>query len=98
MFNIVTNNDPRSNSLFRRSALFTAVLATAAGNVWAQEQDGFLDEVIVTASKRAETLRDSAIAVSVIPGDIIDKTHAIDLFDMQSFDCQCFVTIKACLS
>ena len=55
MFDIVTNNDAKSNSLFRRSALFAAVLATAAGNVWAQEQDGFLDEVIVTASKRAET-------------------------------------------
>jgi len=84
MLDIDTNNDAKSNSLFRRSALFAAVLATAAGNVWAQEQDGFLDEVIVTASKRAETLRDSAIAVSVIPGDVIDKTHAIDLFDMQS--------------
>jgi iron complex outermembrane receptor protein len=84
MFDNDTNSDARSRALFRRSALFAAVLATTAGSVWAQEKNSFLEEVIVSASKRIETLQDSAVAVTVIPGDVLAQTHAIDLFDMQS--------------
>ncbi|MEH6551036.1 MAG: TonB-dependent receptor [Pseudomonadales bacterium] len=79
-----TKSDVRSSAMFRRSALFAAVISTAAGSVWAQEQNSFLEEVLVSASKRSETLQDSAIAVTVISGDVIEQTHAIDLFDMSS--------------
>ena len=84
MFDIDTNSDARNMALFRRSALFAALLATTAGSAWAEEQSGFLEEVIVSASKRTETLQDTAIAITVIPGDVLEQTHAVDLFDMQS--------------
>ncbi len=70
MFDTDTNSDARSRALFRRSALFAAVLTTTAGGVWAQEKSSFLEETIVTASKRTESLLDSAVAVTVITGDI----------------------------
>ena len=57
------------SSLFRKAPLVTAVaLATAASFSHAQLQ---LEEVIVTAQKRAESLQDVPISVSAIQGDKI---------------------------
>jgi len=44
----------------------------------------FLDEVIVTASKRAETLQDTSISVSVATADTLDKAQIIDIIDLQT--------------
>ncbi|MEH6606924.1 MAG: TonB-dependent receptor [Pseudomonadales bacterium] len=84
MFDIDTKSDTGSSAMFRRSALFAAVIATTASSVWAQEQSNLLEEIVVTASKRSESLQDSAIAVTVVTGDVIAQTHAVDLFDMSS--------------
>ena len=69
--------------MFRRSVLFSAVIATTASSALTQAQSN-LEEILVTASKRTESLQDSAMAVSVVPGDVIEQTHAIDVFDMSA--------------
>ena len=84
MFELVNKIDTGSSAMFRRSVLFAAIVATAAGSVSAEEDGRMIEEVLVSASKRTETLQDTAMAVTVISGDVIVQTHAIDLFDMSS--------------
>lgn len=42
------------------------------------------DEVIVTATKRATTLQDTPVAVTVVAADIIEKAQILDIKDLQS--------------
>ncbi|MGK0284855.1 MAG: outer membrane cobalamin receptor [Patiriisocius sp.] len=72
MFDIDTKSDADSSAIFRQSALFAAMLAITSGGVWAQEKNSLLEEVIISASKRSETLQDTAIlAVTVVSGDLM---------------------------
>ena len=41
-----------------------------------------IEEVIVTAAKREQSLQDVPIAVSVVDGEIIERSGMIDLFDL----------------
>ncbi len=41
-----------------------------------------LEEVVVTAQKRAENLQDVPIAVSAITGDVLERAHVTDLQSM----------------
>lgn len=43
-----------------------------------------IDEIIVTANKREQTLQEVPIAVSVVSAETIERDHIVDLFDMQS--------------
>ncbi len=56
------------NSLF----LTAFVCSIAPGAVMAQQQPGMLEEIIVTAQKREQTLADVPVAVSVISGDSVN--------------------------
>lgn len=74
-----------------RKHLLTSVAATAtlvgASGVSAQnaDDDGFaLEEIIVTASKRQQTLQETPIAVSVTGADTIEKARVLDISDLQS--------------
>ena len=74
-----------------RKHLLTSVAATAtilgAGGAIAQDadNDGFaLEEIIVTASKRQQTLQETPIAVSVTGADTIEKARVLDISDLQS--------------
>lgn len=75
-----------------RKHLLTSVAATAtlmgAGAASAQDadsDDGFaLEEIIVTASKRQQTLQETPIAVSVTGADTIEKARVLDISDLQS--------------
>lgn len=71
-------------ALLRRSVLFAAVTAVTAGAGSVQAEVGVIEEVLVSASKRTETLQESATAVTVVSAEVIERTNAIDLFDMQS--------------
>ena len=42
------------------------------------------DDIIVTATKREQTLQDVPISVSVTSADTIEKAHIVDLIDLQS--------------
>lgn len=74
-----------------RKQLLTSVAATAtvlgATAVSAQnaDNDGFaLEEIIVTASKRQQTLQETPIAVSVTGADTIAKARVLDISDLQT--------------
>ena len=55
-------------------------LATVAfvGQVYAQ-----MEEIIVTAAKREQTLQEVPVAVSVVSEAVIDRAHIEDMFDLQ---------------
>lgn len=59
-------------------------LATVAAPSISFAQDSVLEEIVVTASKRATTLQEIPIAVSVTTADTIEKAQIQDLFDLQT--------------
>jgi len=66
-----------------KKSIQTGILAIAASlvmsPVFAQ-----LEEIIVTASKREQTLQEVPIAVSVITGDTLEKAQINDVLDLQA--------------
>ena len=69
------------------SKQFAAVILTVsclAFPALSNAQGGLLEEIVVTASKRATTLQEVPIAVSVVSGDSIEKAEILDLKDLQS--------------
>ena len=68
---------------FERSKLNRAVLSaiamTTAGSVAAQS--GTIDEVLVTATKRAESTQDIALSVSALQGDALDELRVSNFDD-----------------
>lgn len=64
-----------------RLALLVAVSLMVPIAVFAQ---GSLEEIVVTATKRASTLQDIPISVSVTTADTIEKAQIKDLFDLQT--------------
>ncbi len=58
-----------------------ALSALTAAGAAAQSSS---DEIIVTATKRAQTLQEVPIAVSVVGADTVEKAQIQDLFDLQA--------------
>ncbi len=54
------------------TALVSFLLGFGSGSALAQDSSGIIEEIIVTATKRAESLQDVAIAITVIDGARID--------------------------
>ena len=54
------------------TAILWAFVALPPGTAWAQEEPGQLDEVIVTAERRAENIRDVPSSVSTVSGEDLD--------------------------
>lgn len=69
----------------RSAAVRTAAVAaiTTASAAPALHAQGILEEVIVTAQKRAQSLQDVPIAVSAFNAEMIKKTGVKDMFDLQ---------------
>ncbi len=66
-----------------RSALCFASLAVAAP-VMAQDLDPeFVDEIVITASKRATTLQETPVAVSVVQAEDLNQAQVLDVKDLQ---------------
>ena len=68
-------------STLRPSLLSTAIIAALALPTTAAAQ---MEEIVVTAAKRAQTLQDIPVAVSVTTQDTIEKAAVLDLNDLQS--------------
>lgn len=70
-----------------RAAKFATVLLSGAATMaiaapaFAQS---VADEIIVSATKREQTLQEVPIAVSVVDSEVIEKAQIIDLIDLQS--------------
>ena len=60
-----------------------SVAVVAAMSVPALAQDT-MEEVVVTATKRSESIQDVPLAVSVVTGEIIERAEVRDLLDLQS--------------
>ncbi len=70
---------------FRKLAIAAAVSAVAApATSFAQESETVFEEVVVTATKRASTLQDIPIAVTVTSAETIEKAQIQDLLDIQT--------------
>ena len=70
---------------FRKAMSCLAILAaslTAWVPAWGQEF--IIEEIIVTASKRAQTLQEIPIAVTVVTADTMEKAQINDIQDLQS--------------
>lgn len=65
-------------------AILAATCLTIPAVSLAQDANGLLEEIIVTASKRASTLQEIPIAVSVTTAETIDKAQILDISDLQS--------------
>ncbi len=82
-----------TNKFFRSIVLSTASIAsiTIGGPVFAQSSDAAVeeeefadDEIIVTATKREQTLQEIPVAVSVTTADAIERAQVRDLKDLQT--------------
>lgn len=62
------------------------LLAVASAGTWGQsdQQSAGLEEVVVTATKRAESLQDVPISVGVVTGETIEKYGLMGFEDLQN--------------
>jgi iron complex outermembrane recepter protein len=63
----------------RTPLLAAAVAATLAAHAQAQSPAGTLEEIVVTAQKRAESLQDVPVAVTTLSGDAVRELAIVDI-------------------
>ena len=63
--------------------LFGLVAVTIALPVFAQEDATFIEEIVVTSTKRQSTLQEIPVAVSVVQADELNKSQVLDVKDLQ---------------
>ena len=66
---------------FLSKSLSVAVVAVLSVPSLAQQT---MEEVVVTATKRAESIQDVPLSVSVVTGEVIERAEVRDLLDLQS--------------
>jgi outer membrane receptor protein involved in Fe transport len=75
-----------NSTLFRKSVLAQAVTATALFTLGVTSANAqMLEEVVVTATKRAEGLQDVPIAISVMSGDAMTEKGLLNLEDVTTY-------------
>ncbi len=78
----------KSKSKLRMAILSSMFVSMAGINVAHAQEEGaarVLEEVIVTARQRVESLQDVPVAVTVLSADMIQKTFATNLADMGAY-------------
>ena len=87
----IPRNEGFTHMHIRRALMGTAAIGTMlsstafaqiAGDV--DDDPRFEDEIIVTATKREQTLQEVPVAVTVTPADTIEKAQILDINDLQS--------------
>jgi iron complex outermembrane receptor protein len=74
-----------SGNALRCAVGLTVWLATPSAFAQsATEEEGFLDEIVVTAQKRQENLQDVPIAVTALTGGALAQVGVADTFDLKS--------------
>jgi len=76
-----------SRPSFRLSAAVAVASAVYAGTYAggaSARQSGVLEEVIVTAAKRQQTLQEVPVAVSVVTSESIEQAQVLDIKDLQT--------------
>ena len=64
---------------FRNMSALALAIATASGGAYAAQ----LEEIIVTANKREQSLQDVSLSVSVTSGKTIQRAAIVDIIDLQ---------------
>jgi len=59
------------------------VAATLVTPVVAQDETAFIEEIVVTSTKRQSTLQEIPVAVSVVQADDIKQSQISDIKDLQ---------------
>jgi iron complex outermembrane receptor protein len=84
------HNFPQANKIFQKTLLVSAILgALSATSLQAQESDtndaddGGIERIFVTASKRQTGLQQTPIAVTVTSGETIEQAKVLDIGDLQ---------------
>jgi outer membrane receptor protein involved in Fe transport len=72
----------QSRKAFNITAGVMAVLVSTAS--LAQTSAGDIEEVVVMATKREQTLQEVPIAVSVVDSEVLDQAQINDLVDLQA--------------
>ena len=62
----------------RRLIAAATLLAVHSAHVWAQ---GTIEEIIVTATKREQTLQDIPVAVTVTTGETLEDAQILDIIE-----------------
>lgn len=70
---------------FRVAAVFATVLLGANATAQQQSNDGALEEILVTAQKRSESLAEVPIAISVFGNEAIDQTGIQELRELGEY-------------
>lgn len=71
--------------MFNKSALFKGVsLTLAIGAAPAYANEKVIEEIVVTATKRQQTLQEVPVAVTVTSGETIERARILDIIDLQS--------------
>ena len=65
---------------FRNISALALAIATASSGAYAAQ----LEEIIVTATKRAQSLQDIPLSVSVTSGETIQRAAIVDIIDLQT--------------
>lgn len=85
------NNFTSASRVFKKTILVSAVLgALGATNLQAQESDtseadeGGIERIFVTASKRQTGLQQTPIAVTVTSGETVEQAKVLDIGDLQA--------------
>ncbi len=65
-------------------AVATAALMLPAALPALAQSSGMLEEVIVTAAKRQQTLQEIPISVSVVTAETIEQAQVLDIKDLQT--------------
>ena len=66
-------------------AVATVLAGIAPGVVWAQQADDALEEVLVTAQRRTQSLQDVPIAMQVVDSTLIKDVAAENIGDLNGF-------------
>jgi outer membrane receptor protein involved in Fe transport len=84
------NNLAHTQKVFKQTLLVSALLsALSATSLQAQEEDadevddGGMERIFVTASKRETGLQQTPIAVTVVAGEAIEQAKVLDITDLQ---------------
>lgn len=72
-----------SNTKSAVAASITAMMLASPATSFAQEKVRFLEEIVVTAQKREESVQDVPIAVNVLTSDKIESAHAVGFENLQ---------------
>ena len=73
-----------SSKFLLATALSSSFLAGTAGIAHAQDSGPVLDEIIVTAQARSESLQDVPVSVVAVSGDFLRETNVARLEDLQA--------------